>query len=146
VHPGQPRGARAIHALQRVGDRDQPGADATIARPPRPPAQLLRTNVLTDRQRRHCGFPPPRPQHLLLATCFRCNSPGESASTQVGITYGAFFKAPSFEQAQEWRLVSALIYAPLFRKGKSMIIPYTPLPINAAENFSINHAFVGPCP
>src|SRR5215472_9332901 len=46
VHPGQPRGARAIHALQRVGDRDQPGADATIARPPRPPAQLLRTNVL----------------------------------------------------------------------------------------------------
>jgi hypothetical protein len=29
--------------------------------------------------------PLPRPQHLLLAKRFRCNSLDESASTQVGI-------------------------------------------------------------
>jgi hypothetical protein len=41
IHPGQPRCANSIHPFQRVGDRDQPGADATIAFPPRSPAQLL---------------------------------------------------------------------------------------------------------
>jgi Protein of unknown function (DUF2971) len=61
------------------------------------------------------------------------------------LIYGAFFKHPSFEQEQEWRLVSTR-YAPLFRKGKSMIIPYTPLPIEAAQNLAIDHAIVGPCP
>ena len=70
----------------RVGNRDQPGADATVAFPPRPPTQLLRTNVITDRQSRHCVFPFPRPQHLLLVKHFRCNSLGESASTQLGIS------------------------------------------------------------
>jgi hypothetical protein len=35
VHPGQPRCAGPIHAFQRVGDRDQPGADATVALAPR---------------------------------------------------------------------------------------------------------------
>src|SRR5215813_10009688 len=85
VHPGQPRGACPIHPFQSVGDRDQPGADATIALPSRLSAQLLRTNVITDRQSRHCGSPLPRPQHLLLAKPCRCNFLGESASTQVGI-------------------------------------------------------------
>ena len=41
VHPGQPRGACPIHALESVGNRDQPSADATIALSPRPSAQLL---------------------------------------------------------------------------------------------------------
>jgi hypothetical protein len=41
IHPGQPRCASSIHAFQGVGDRDQPGADATIALAPRSPAQLL---------------------------------------------------------------------------------------------------------
>src|SRR5215813_5151695 len=85
VHPGQPRGACPIHPFQSVGDRDQPGADATIALPSRLSAQLLRTNVITDRQSRHCGSPLPRPQHLLLAKPCRCNFLGESASTQVDI-------------------------------------------------------------
>jgi predicted DNA-binding protein (UPF0251 family) len=53
--------------------------------PPRPTAQLLRTDVIADRQSRHCGFSLPKPQHLLLASCFQCNSLGESTSTQVGI-------------------------------------------------------------
>jgi hypothetical protein len=35
AHPGQPRCAGPIHAFQRVGDRDQPGADATVALAPR---------------------------------------------------------------------------------------------------------------
>jgi hypothetical protein len=61
------------------------------------------------------------------------------------LIYGAFFKHASFEQEEEWRLVSTR-YAPLFRKGKSMIIPYTPLTIEAAEDLAIGHAIVGPCP
>src|SRR5215470_19583551 len=59
VHPGQARGACSIHPFQSVGDRDQPGADATIAFPSRLPAQLLRTNVITDRHGTHCGLPHP---------------------------------------------------------------------------------------
>src|SRR5215813_12111976 len=73
VHPGQPRGACPIHPFQSVGDRDQPGADATIALPSRLSAQLLRTNVITDRQSRYCGSPLLRPQHLLLSKSCRCN-------------------------------------------------------------------------
>jgi hypothetical protein len=62
-------------------------------------------------------------------------------------TYGAFFKHPSFEQEQEWRLVSiSSAYPPFFRQGKSMIIPYTPLRISSVLNGGINHVFVGPCP
>jgi hypothetical protein len=61
-------------------------------------------------------------------------------------TYGAFFKHPSFQEEQEWRLVSTTPYPPLFRKGKSMIIPYTPLRINCVPNDGIDHVFVGPCP
>jgi hypothetical protein len=56
--------------------------------PPRPPAQLLRTNVIADRQSRHCEVPLPRPQHLLLPTRFSCNFFVESASTQFGMTCG----------------------------------------------------------
>src|SRR5262245_24480362 len=82
VHPGQPRGACPIHPFQSVGDRDQPGADATIALPSRLSAQFLRTNVITDRQSSDCGSPLSR----LLAKPCRCNFLGESASTQVGIS------------------------------------------------------------
>jgi hypothetical protein len=86
VHPGKPCSTCSIHAFQSVGDRDQSGADATVAVSPRPPAQLPRTNVITDRQSSPCGSPLPKPQYLLLAHRLRCNSLGESASTQVGIT------------------------------------------------------------
>jgi hypothetical protein len=62
------------------------------------------------------------------------------------LTHGAFFKDPSFEEEQEWRLVSAFPADLRFRKGKSMIIPYTSLDISAGENLCIRHARVGPCP
>jgi hypothetical protein len=62
------------------------------------------------------------------------------------LKYGAFFKNPSFQEEQEWRLVCALPTNIRFRKGKSMIIPYTSLDISAAENLCVKHAFVGPCP
>jgi hypothetical protein len=62
------------------------------------------------------------------------------------LKYGAFFKDPSFAEEQEWRLVCALPTDIRFRRGKSMIIPYTSLDIDTGENLCIQHAFVGPCP
>jgi hypothetical protein len=62
------------------------------------------------------------------------------------LKYGAFFKNVSFVQEQEWRLVSALPAKIHFRKGKSMIIPYTSLDIGTALNNCIKHVIVGPCP
>jgi hypothetical protein len=44
------------------------------------------------------------------------------------------------------RLVCAFPADLRFRKGKSMIIPYTSLDISAGENLCIRHARVGPCP
>src|SRR5205823_4822815 len=51
--------------------------------------------------------------------------------------YGAFFKHPSFKEEQEWRLVSMRGIKTSFRKGKSMIIPYTSLQISSARNCAI---------
>jgi hypothetical protein len=70
--------------------------------------------------------------------------------TATVISYGAFFKDPSFSQEDEWRLVSQ----PLadrelhFRKGKSMIIPYCKkmeLRGSSADTL-IDDVVVGPCP
>ena len=62
--------------------------DAAVMLPPGLPAQLLRTDVIPDHQSRHCGSPiPPSPNHNICnANPLRCNSFGESASTQVGIS------------------------------------------------------------
>jgi hypothetical protein len=62
------------------------------------------------------------------------------------LKYAAFFKDPSFTEEQEWRLVCASPTDLHFRKGKSMIIPYTSLDISAGENLCIRYAFAGPCP
>ena len=56
------RCARPIHTLQSVGDRDQPGADATVALPPRPTAQLLRTNVIAESTKQTLWV-PSSPNH-----------------------------------------------------------------------------------
>jgi len=83
-------------------------------------------------------------QHLLADA-----APGKPPGVKDFVTllkYGAFFKDPSFAEEQEWRLVCALPTDIRFRKGKSMIIPYTSLDISAEENLCIKHAFVGPCP
>jgi predicted nucleic acid-binding protein len=83
----------------------------------------------------------------LLADPTRGKPPGVKELIPL-LKYGAFFKDRSFAEEQEWRLV----YVPptdidlRFRKGKSMIIPYTSLDISAGENLCIRHAFVGPCP
>jgi hypothetical protein len=42
------------------------------------------------------GSPLPKPQHLLLASRSRCNSLGESASTQVGIIEPFFIDRKAF--------------------------------------------------
>ena len=67
-------------------------------------------------------------------------------ASETLLLYGAFFKHPSFKKEKEWRLVCALPTDLRFRKGKSMIIPYTLLDISTGENLCIRHAFVGPCP
>jgi hypothetical protein len=75
--------------------------------------------------------------------------PGERADIKefaAIIRYGAFFKDPSFKEEREWRLVSTRVKKTCFRKGKSMIIPYTSLPISSAKDFGIDHAIIGPCP
>jgi Virulence factor BrkB len=61
VHPGQPRRARPVHPLQRIGDCDQTSRNPAIALLSRPPAQLFRTDVIPDPQSTHCG--PPIPHH-----------------------------------------------------------------------------------
>jgi hypothetical protein len=64
------------------------------------------------------------------------------------LTYGAFFKHPSFIEEQEWRLIS--IYGPSdkrhFRRGKSMIIPHTSREIGIGEKSALDHIVIGPCP
>src|SRR5215471_15504850 len=61
VHPGQPRRARPVHPLQRIGDGDQTSRNPAIALLSRPPAQLFRTDVIPNPQSTHYG--PPIPHH-----------------------------------------------------------------------------------
>jgi Protein of unknown function (DUF2971) len=63
---------------------------------------------------------------------------------------GAFFKDKSFENENEWRLVSPKIdfrHDRLsFRAGRSMVTPYYKLPIKHGETLPIQHVIIGPCP
>jgi hypothetical protein len=99
-----------------------------------------------------CIYDPDLQTHIvkeLVEYVLADAAPGKSPDVKdlvALLKYGAFFKNPSFAQEQEWRLVSALPTDIHFRKGKSMIIPYTVLDISAANNLCIQHAFVGPCP
>jgi Protein of unknown function (DUF2971) len=64
------------------------------------------------------------------------------------LTYGAFFKHPSFKEEQEWRLIS--IPGPTdqrrFRRGKSMILPHTLRDIGVGEKSSVDQVIIGPSP
>jgi hypothetical protein len=65
------------------------------------------------------------------------------------IRYCAFFKHPSFEQEQEWRLVSSShsdLLQTRFRSGNSMIIPYVLIPIGKGKLSAIDRVRVGPRP
>jgi hypothetical protein len=63
---------------------------------------------------------------------------------------GAFFKDPSFEEEQEWRLVSPIITfrddRMSFRAGRSMITPYYKLSVMHGETLPFRHIIIGPCP
>lgn len=64
--------------------------------------------------------------------------PGNLHEFAKFLKYGAFFKNESFKEEREWRLVS---FAPIepnvpkFRKGKSMIIPFTSFDLARAHTF-----------
>ena len=63
----------------------------------------------------------------------------------------AVLKHPAFEEEQEWRLVSPVIYEtgdrPVhFREGASMLVPYYafPLALSADAPMRLEHVFLGP--
>jgi hypothetical protein len=65
------------------------------------------------------------------------------------LTYLTFFKDESYKEEDEWRLVSVEYWKlgkMLFRRGKSMITPYTVIDIGEGENSSIHGVRIGPCP
>jgi hypothetical protein len=63
---------------------------------------------------------------------------------------GVFFKDLSFEEEQEWRLVSPTVMYHderlRFRTGNSMITPYLAVSISDERTFPIVDVVVGPCP
>lgn len=65
----------------------------------------------------------------------------------------AILKHPSFEEEQEWRLVSPVISdyrqaAVSFREGRSMLVPYMRFALVAEEHeaVALDHVFLGPTP
>jgi hypothetical protein len=66
IHSRQPRGRRPVHPVQRIGERDQPGADPAVVFAPRLSAQLVRADIVPDRKSSHCGIPLLQPQNLLF--------------------------------------------------------------------------------
>jgi hypothetical protein len=62
----------------------------------------------------------------------------------------AVLKHPAFEEEQEWRIVSPVIFrvsdGPVqFREGSSMLIPYYPFDLRgAAGSIELEHVFLGP--
>jgi len=63
---------------------------------------------------------------------------------------GGFFKDSSFEDEQEWRLISPAIQyydeRMRFREGNSMITPFFKLSITHDGGLPIRYVVVGPCP
>jgi hypothetical protein len=65
----------------------------------------------------------------------------------------AILKHPSFEEEQEWRLVSPVVpdyrqAAVSFREGRSMLVPYMSfaLALEDQEPVALDHVFLGPTP
>ena len=65
----------------------------------------------------------------------------------------AILKHPSFEEEQEWRLVSPVVpdyrqAAVSFREGRSMLVPYMSfaLALEDHEPVALDHVFLGPTP
>src|SRR5215469_9177394 len=127
VHPGQARGACSIHPFQSVGDRDQPGADATIALPSRLPAQLLRTNVITDRHGTHCGLPHPHHNICYL----RPVSDATLLASQPQLRWVSVMSSPSFASLppQVGTRKAALVHSTLMRARRNSREPRTALSI-----------------
>ncbi len=67
------------------------------------------------------------------------------------LSIAAVLKHPSFEEEQEWRLVSPVIQRleehPIhFREGTSMLVPYFAFSLRATEdaNMTLEHVYLGP--
>ncbi len=65
----------------------------------------------------------------------------------------AILKHPSFEEEQEWRLVSPVISnypeaEVYFREGRSMLVPYMKFPLSndSQSTIELDHVFLGPTP
>jgi hypothetical protein len=52
------------HALVAFGLANQPRGDPAVMLTPRSPAQLVRTDIISDCQSRDCAHPLPQPQNL----------------------------------------------------------------------------------
>lgn len=98
-----------------------------------------------------CIYDPILQEEIIRQTIDRIlNDPNQEPTVHrfaIALKYGAFFKNASFSEEQEWRLIffSPDKPAPIqFRKGKSMIIPHTSIPIDTGA--AIDHVCVGSCP
>jgi hypothetical protein len=68
------------------------------------------------------------------------------------LTIAAIFKHPSFQEEQEWRLVSPVIpnsegYPIRFREGLSMLVPFYVFDFtqgNSSEALELQHVYIGP--
>ncbi len=103
-----------------------------------------------------CIYKPPLQRKIIdesLEHLLRSSAPDDERSIVQELLdilrFTAFFKDQSFDQEQEWRLLSTnrvSLKQTRFRSGKSMIIPYTSLEIGDGNSSSIEHVYVGPCP
>lgn len=66
------------------------------------------------------------------------------------LSVSAFFKDKSFQEEQEWRIVSELKSSADdafgFREGKSMLVPYYRIDIGGGVDSAIRSVTIGPCP
>lgn len=81
-----------------------------------------------------------------------CHSLFQELETDL-LRIAAILKHPSFEEEQEWRLVSPVISdymaAPVFfREGRSMLVPFMKfrLALQSAREMQMDHVFLGPTP
>jgi len=63
--------------------------------------------------------------------------------------YAPMFKDPAFKDEKEWRIMTDVVNVKdlFFREGKSMLIPYTEIPLlGDQDEMSVNEVVIGPTP
>src|SRR5262249_9797272 len=84
IHPGLPRRRRATHAIEGVGQSEQPAGNPAIVLEPSHPPQFGGWNIAADRQRRAHSFSPGKgKQRRSQPSLFY--KPGESKFRRLGI-------------------------------------------------------------